>query len=166
MQGMRLVCVAGQQGAQDVTQMTFKQATDVFRTAGRPVTLTLSLPDDQASQLQVSAIEQAQSALEKLQELKAQAALIAQSNAGSGHVGDAHQDTGPGDRDGLVSIGVEEGLPPAQVSVHTHPLMVTCPEGVCEGHQLFVTAPDGRELVTEVPSGVVSGDMFEIQIGE
>jgi hypothetical protein len=165
-QGMRLVCVAGQQGAQDVTQMTFKQATEVFRTAGRPVTLTMSLPDQQASQLQISAVEQAQSALEKLHELQAQAALITQSNAGTGHAGDAREDVGASNRDGLVPVSVEEGLPPAQPSVHTAPLIVSCPEGVCEGHRLIVTAPDGRELEIEVPLGVFSGDEFEIHIGE
>ena len=99
---MRLVCVSGQQGTQDVTEMSFKQATDVFRTAGRPVTLTLSLPDQQGSQLQVSADEQAQlqSALEKLQALQAQAVMVAKSNgAAPPHTADA-QGAGGFDWDG------------------------------------------------------------------
>ena len=142
--------------------MTFKQATEVFRTAGRPVTLTMSLPQQRASQPQISAAQQAQSSVELLQELQAQAALIAQSNAG--HAVGADKDTGG--VDGLMSAGVEEGLPPAQPPVHADPLVVSCPEGVCEGHRLIVTAPDGRELEIVVPAGVFSGDEFEIQIGE
>ena len=139
--------------------MTFKQATEVFRTAGRPVTLTMSLPDQRTSQPQNSATQQAQSALEKLQ---VQAALIEKSNAG--HAVGAPEDTSGGD--GPMPAGVEEGLPPAQPSVDPDPLVVSCPEGVCEGHRLIVTAPDGRELEIVVPAGVFSGDEFEIQIGE
>ena len=176
---MRLVCVSGQQGTQDVTEMSFKQATDVFRTAGRPVTLTLSLPDQQGSQLQVSADEQAQlqSALEKLQALQAQAVMVAKSNgAAPPHTADAQGaggfdwDGGWGPQSPGISrrgfAAVEEGLPPAQSSAQPHSLKVTCPEGVREGQRLIVTAPDGSELETVVPIGVFSGDEFEIRIGE
>ena len=46
--GMRLISVDGKDGHHDVSGLSFKQATGVFRTAGRPCTLTLraSTPEE------------------------------------------------------------------------------------------------------------------------
>ena len=48
--GMRLISVDGKDGHHDVSGLSFKQATGVFRTAGRPCTLTLraSMPEEAA----------------------------------------------------------------------------------------------------------------------
>lgn len=108
-QGMRLVCVSGQQGTQDVTQMSFKQATGVFRTAGRPVTLTMSQPDQQAvhpAQSQGPVAAQTQSALERLHELQAQATLIVETGGGTPRenqdaAGDEPSSPNPSWEDGL-----------------------------------------------------------------
>ena len=47
---MRLISVDGKDGHHDVSGLSFKQATGVFRTAGRPCTLTLraSMPEEAA----------------------------------------------------------------------------------------------------------------------
>jgi hypothetical protein len=88
-QGMRLVAVSGQMGPQDVTDLSYKQATGVFKTAGRPVTLTMSLPP----QRQGSVAEQAQDALDRLQQLQAtmlaQAAPPSASDIGAGDEAEA-----------------------------------------------------------------------------
>lgn len=44
---MHLVCVSGQEGTFDVTGMSFKEATDVFGAAGRPITLMVAWQQQQ-----------------------------------------------------------------------------------------------------------------------
>eukprot|EP00927_Polykrikos_kofoidii_P003902 TRINITY_DN11566_c1_g1_i1.p2 TRINITY_DN11566_c1_g1~~TRINITY_DN11566_c1_g1_i1.p2 ORF type:complete len:124 (+),score=32.15 TRINITY_DN11566_c1_g1_i1:383-754(+) len=41
-------------------------------------------------------------------------------------------------------------------------LTVVVPEGVCEGQELSVTAPDGRVFTVAVPAGVAVGQSFEV----
>ena len=75
---MRLVGVNGQKGSQDVTQLSFKQATVVFRTAGRPVTLIFAKVEALPAAVEPSVVaDQAQAALAKLQQLSAQSHLTA-----------------------------------------------------------------------------------------